>query len=250
MNKTQIDINPASRLHAILKEVKSAPIQGSKQVAVGWSNLFQCTSDDLPKLFSGITSILNLIDEVEASIKELPEKDHELLLREIPAIRKIVAATNFESGWQFVKDGISEKVLLSVEFCANRVADIWQEKEIPKDELKHISDEINALFEEIKASDLPKAVKTYLLELLETMRSALSNYRITGAKGLRKAVAASIGTLVTNYGTHQETTKTPLVKRFWALVQFAEGATARAMTYVPALADKSPVMEALLRIGS
>ncbi len=80
-----------------------------------------------------------------------------------------------------------------LEFCSEALRDDWSEIDLTADELQELSMELNALIENVVASNIALALRKALLEALESARIAISLYRVYGAKGLSKNLQRLFG---------------------------------------------------------
>jgi hypothetical protein len=101
------------------------------------------------------------------------------------------------------------------------------------------------LFDEVLASSMPQALKTFILEQLELIRRAIFEYRIRGIERLQEALETSIGALIVNNNLinqgadYEEVRKLGMiVSGLAAVVSFATDTTSLLETvgkYLPAL---------------
>ncbi|MDR5876478.1 hypothetical protein QC815_16330, partial [Halomonas gomseomensis] len=85
--------------------------------------------------------------------------------------------------------------VLHSEFAAER---FYEEEKVSEEEILEISEMVEFLFEELKNSNIDDVSRLLLLEEIERIRHALANYRIKGAKGVKEALQATLGSVMVN----------------------------------------------------
>lgn len=207
--------NPAGRLYAILAEAKTQ--SSSRTFKEVWSTVFGVPLHDMPGIFYRLVLLQDLTTEVERKIREF-ETNHEVFLEHLPKVRSLLNVTNFDIGWSHGITILSEGVLVTLQFCSALLDKHCPEKTISDTDLKDISSEIDALFSSISTSDLKKSLKALLLDLLESMRRAIVEYRIRGARGLRENLFSILECISRRFDIVREAERDPQVKGFWLLL--------------------------------
>jgi hypothetical protein len=143
-------------------------------------------------------SILELFNEViEESQTIEDEAQRKLLLEPVQELQNrfqvltISAAANQFS----VVEPLLTKLKYAAEFINTNV-----ESSIDDNTLNELLKSADEMVIEIVNSDLPKYVRSRLVEILEKFRFALITYKLHGASGLRKAWEEIAGTIITNQG--------------------------------------------------
>ena len=88
---------------------------------------------------------------------------------------------------------LTAEVMARLEFCSEALREDRSEVDLTPDELQDLSKELNSLIENVAASEIAPALRKALLEALESARTAISLYRVYGAKGLRKNLQSLFG---------------------------------------------------------
>ena len=206
------DFNSAKRLHSILLQAKELP--DDWLVRRVWAKVFEIDENDLPRIFYQLALLQELTNDVEKEIRNL-EVDHEVYLQHMARIRQGLAHPNFQSHWGAPKQLLSEAALLSLQFCAESLKRHSAENTVPADDLNSIQKEIDELFQQIANGEFNKKLKAVLLEMLEAMRRAISEYRIRGAKGLREELFTILERFQRNFELIREHKDEPIVSAFW-----------------------------------
>ena len=84
--------------------------------------------------------------------------------------------------------------------------------------------QINELYEQIFASDLPQSVKTVMLDIVNELQRAVHEYKVRGAKGLKKSLAKVFGGLAANADELQKSAGTDELAALAKLVVTVEKA--------------------------
>lgn len=186
--------NPANRLYEILIDLKSAnPNSATSTVLADCFNI----ENNPKKLMHAIVQFHELVKEVSeyAAKTNLPAGP---LTRYIPQIESAVAYTNLDASWASYKDRITPECLVTLEMIA-QIDSVIQDNKIPLDELKELEESIQLLFEQIESEfGLDKEFKFFVLNQLEKIRRAISEYRISGASGFGRYLDSLIVELIKN----------------------------------------------------
>lgn len=234
-------MNPAKRLHTLLIAGKKMP--RNQSMIAAWANVLGLPSTEITVVFVGLAEMQNLVSEVESCIRRIPGENHALYLRSMPQIRSVLAVPNLEQSWSVFLERLPDTALADLDFCADLISKHVQEHEVADDELRWISDQVSELSEKVLQSSMPKALRIALLDLLESMRSAVATYRVRGAKGLRKALAVSIGELLLRYPEVRSSNEEPELKEFWAFATTLDKIICKALEYMPLLEKALPLLQ-------
>jgi hypothetical protein len=184
--------NPAQRLLDILKKA-----QGMQNMAVSkmWAQVFNIPDLDPPGCYRVLGHLNNLVDSIEARIRQVPDVNHELYLRDLPTIRQIICVQHLGQGWHEIKRPLDHGVLTGLEFCANELSKLHTEEAIPEEILAKIRAEFAELFDSVSNAEISSDLKLVLYDILTSAILAIDQYKILGNDGLKKAVAYTLGML-------------------------------------------------------
>lgn len=139
-----------------------------------------------------------MLDDAENTIKLNPRLNHGIYLSCFPQIRAVFSPLHLQSNRESLAiPHLTAEVMARLEFCSEALRDDWSEIDLTVDELQELSIELNALIENVAASNIALALRKALLEALESARIAISLYRVYGAKGLRKNLQGLFGFVYT-----------------------------------------------------
>ncbi|MBY8314932.1 hypothetical protein KW543_04030 [Vibrio fluvialis] len=222
------ETNPAGRLHKLLVAAKSH--SDSKKVRNVWSEVLDVELDDAV-ITKAVVELYSLTHQIQSLIKMKEGLNQKLYLNSFSQIERALIPLHLNSGWSAVKVNLSDEALTRLQFCAEELSEFYAEDTLSEDELKNVIEKIEALFNSVCESQLPDSLRVALLEEVERLRSAISMYRIKGAKGLKEALQATIGSVVAN----QEELKTvssdnqEVLIRLGELIDKMDAFTARAL---------------------
>lgn len=171
--------NPASRLYDILTRLNQSSIGMTTSAVL--SDVFEVQNEPF-SLMHALVGFQQLTDEVVkyATQTRLPIKPLE---RHLPQIKSVAAITNLDAGWGNYRSRITSEMLVVLEMIAHSEED-GQEEAIPVKSLNDLSYELDELFQLVENStDVDKELRLFILRQVELIRRAISEYRISGAKG-------------------------------------------------------------------
>jgi hypothetical protein len=174
--------NPAARLYTVLREAKKQLPES--RVKEAWAAVFSIEKTDIFEILRSLIALEELVTKVESEISLL-DLNHEIFLKHLPTIRKVLSVSNLDAKWADAKNLLAEEVLGSLEFCSERLGALRPEKVLSTDEFEKIQNEVLKLFAVIDGSDLPVELRSVLLDVTQILQSALVQFRIRGINGLR-----------------------------------------------------------------
>jgi hypothetical protein len=191
--------NPAGRLYEILSEAQN---RNGGTTRLQLAEIFQIHSDDTQELLRRMNELIELVNDAERSLRELTEAqeiDSEDFLAPFPHIRATLndMVRNLSSNWDNFKR-FGPDVLTSLRLSSSLLSKFQPEDVIDEQELKGFAVEVDTLNEKVMASSLETELKTVILDQLEIIRRAISEYRIGGTARLREALEISIGKYALN----------------------------------------------------
>lgn len=220
--------NAAGRLHNILTQAIGIGNIPTFQV---WAKVLDVAEGDKTELFRRIFQLHNLVDEVKTKITGFNGINNQLYLSRLPIIENVVKATNYDAVWDNYKPQLNEATMLNLEYCAEALAQ-YDEQAINEDELTKLTQDIHELSERLHSSELHDDLKTVILEQIEVIRRAISEYKIRGAKGIRDEVAYCYGKTLQLYGlfdTHRDKEE---VMSLWSILSRADNLSTVAMNLI------------------
>ncbi|HEY1602815.1 MAG TPA: hypothetical protein VGG64_24640 [Pirellulales bacterium] len=200
-------INTAKRLHKIFSNAKAQPTNIT--VHVVWRRVL---IDDTvqPKtplnnettfvLYRSLNAIVDALDEITQAIRDTRPDEAELYLRCIEPLKAVATPHNLNDGWAASAKHLTSEVLFQLELCANSLPKGY---ELGADEIRDIKQAVMELIEQVKASDLAKPLRRWVLDLLSSVLRSIDLYDIHGAKAFGDSLASMIG----QFAMHQKSCK-------------------------------------------
>ncbi len=198
-------MNPASRLHEILSDLKKQTYVNSVGEAV--ANVFELDKGDTQEVAKTYFNIAKLAFEVEDRIVSIPELDQDLFLESINNISSHLSAYTIKDGFSSFNTRLDKADIRGLNFISNEFNSIESESALSVDQLTQIEAEVDLLLSKIGAMDLPPELSKALLHRLLSIQHAVKNYRLFGADGIRSSVAELIGRLAIELGANPEDKK-------------------------------------------
>lgn len=228
--------NPARLLHLHLTQMLR--LRGDQRpVREVLGRVFSLDQEDYVALRRGLVAIDELFQTTEEIVKAIPKIDHRRFLRHFSAQRKGFANlhldNNSKSGFSF----ITEAAVEAIDLCAARLAEEFPEDELTSEELSELGAKIEELFGFVEAGDFEPELREVALDLLETLRRGVAEYRIRGIDGLKRGLEESLGKLLLYYKRQSGNVPEEEFGRLWALVVKVETVISRVLTYGPYLTE-------------
>jgi hypothetical protein len=110
---------------------------------------------------------------------------------------------------------LAEEVLTTIQFCSEKLSKVAPEGPLSVEDLASISDQVNRLGEQLGSSDLNKQLRIILLDLVESMRQAIAEFRVRGPKGLRQELFHILERLQRALPLLEKNKDTPEVRTLW-----------------------------------
>jgi uncharacterized protein YutE (UPF0331/DUF86 family) len=197
----KISLSPAAKLHKILSDVRVLAEQNKHsdlRAREGWKRILQVESGDTIDVARALMSLVDLVREVR-SLVETYEENKDEYLDGYEFIELAVFSGNLESTFYDSVKKITPELLAHLKFInINLSRHTKSYGELDPADLKEISDAIDELFELVISKKMSAEAKEFFLETIESFRRAISEYRISGVKGIRNAMKFAVGGLVEN----------------------------------------------------
>jgi hypothetical protein len=232
--------NSAARLYKILLELKSMP--RDLTMAKAWATIFQVNPEDGALLYSNLVRLNDTLTEIERDIR-LQDVDPDIYLQHFPKIRALLTYPNLQAGINQHTALLGEEVLTTLQFCSEKLSKTAPEGSILPEDLSSILNEINGLNEQIESSDLNKQLKAILLDLVESMRQAIAEFRIRGPKGLRQELFYILERLQRALPLLQADKDTVAVRTLWDVLAKFDTITSLAVNAPTIIAGFQKVLQ-------
>lgn len=208
--------NPAQRLLQILK---AAQQMDNRQTTAIWGSVFSIQPIDNAICYRIVGHLLSLVDAVDMRIRQIPGINHELYLRDLPAIRRIICPDNLHTNWHNIKGPLDTGVLTGLEFCAAELSKTHSEEPVLGSTLAALRAEFAEILGEVGQSSIPAELKLVLFDLLTSALLAIDHYKILGNDGLKRSIAYTIGMLTLHKEQFKSATESGILKKTHAAIK-------------------------------
>lgn len=231
--------NKAQRLCKILESTKAhAKKNGNQYNTINhvWAAVFEIEPTDTLLIYKKIGLLSENLDWTEQRIEASDIKRKEDNTRNLPRIRKALNHNNIAGPWQTIEAQLNEQTLTDLQHTANRLAELQPENEIPAEYLNELIGEIEALSQLLAESDLDQELREVLLDLLETARQIMSDYRIRGSDAIKDIIIQSVGQLNLKRDLCEKEIENPAFTRVMKMLKTMDTVYSKVTTYGPLLA--------------
>lgn len=187
--------NPAGRLHEILTQARN---QGNMATILMWAKVLGADPENKTEIIRRISHLQELADDVKEKISKVAGLNTQLYLSRFPDIENVVKATNYDAAWDNYKPQLNEAAMLNLAHCAEALSR-YDEDPIDETELTELLKSIDELSEKLRKSPVGESLKAVIIDLLETIRRSIGEYRIRGAEGMRRELTYCVGAFVQNH---------------------------------------------------
>ena len=221
--------NPAGRLHTILKNFENQ--HDSATMRDIWSEALEVPSDDNASLSKAVIEVYSLSQEVKKLIKLREGDGCDIYLASFEKIEAIVLPINLNAQWHNYKKYLNSEVLTRLQFCAHYLSRFYKEESISNDEISDIKEKVEELYELIEKSTLSEEIKLILLEEMVRIKTAISYYKIKGAKGIKESLQATVGAIFANQDSlkSESDNNSEVLNRIGDLIDKLDAFTSKAL---------------------
>ncbi|QUI68964.1 hypothetical protein KIJ96_20475 (plasmid) [Pseudoalteromonas piscicida] len=231
-----IDINnPAGRYYEILRKAKSKG--DDLKVRQVWAQVLDEDESDDSTITRKVIEVYQLGEEVKRLIGMNEGVNKELYLSSFPQIERAIFPLQLNTTWKAQKQQLNDGVMTRLQFCSELLSSIYNEEQLKDEDLAQVTKLIDELFSAVLSSSLDGGIRITLLEEIERLRTALSMYKINGAKGLKQSLQSTIGMVVTNQGelSSVAASEPDVIERLGKLIDKVDSFTAKALKVHKAL---------------
>lgn len=204
MSKEINSTNPVTRLLKILQLAKSRYQHGGITTNRDlWSAIFEIEN---PKSEEGFLEVLSRMGELKIlfrdaikALEEIENVDDQLFIAPIRQMAKIDLNAVYSVAESYI-NLLTDTNLLALKFAQNLISThpASHEKEIPKDEIQSLLDEVRKVYDSIVNSKLSKQFKADILDALKEIEQSIHEYQINGIIRIRQGLVRSAGAVTTN----------------------------------------------------
>jgi len=180
-------INSAYRIYNIFKNNLDTQNEGQQNVEV-WSKVFDINEPDhLQKSFRVLEKLTLLKKEMENSNNLMSNIDisKETYTKVFEALKNVLNPQLLYHPWNTVKQHMKPDIMNLLKICSELLPD--EEELISEEEIEGIKNEIETLEKHIEGGKYSDSLKSFVKEQLVLLNTAISNYKIQGAKAFNQS---------------------------------------------------------------
>lgn len=244
--------NPAGRLHIILSKAAGLNKGGSNDLRL--AELFEIPGERSEEarleVFHRLIELLKLVDETTEALNNIKTPDLKLYLRPFPHIRQTILGImgHLYGNWDSYRQNIAGIDFGALEFCSTKLSEYPTEQPIQQADFDVILKDVQDLFDDVNREGMPPDLRLFILDLVESIRRAIAEYRIRGAERLREELGEIIGAIYINYHIVEAVENKPQITKVWKIfntlkewVGFANAAKPLAEPFIKGwLGDHTP----------
>ncbi|MBD8059519.1 hypothetical protein IC607_11135 [Cellulomonas sp. JH27-2] len=222
----------AGRLHEILVDLRkwaNAPLRQA------WVRVLDVDDEDRAGLFSAISMVVELPATVQAQVLLLPDVNHDLLLRWVPAVDSAFGlAHTLEGSTGQLTGQYDDTTLYALESTTDALSRhgnaLHMEPDLVTDADAKVAELLTAL-ENLEGSEETKAM---LVRHALRLQAALRMYRVSGPDGVKEALVDATAALIA--ARTAEDDSRPAIRKFADVVSFVADSLQIAATGAPLIA--------------
>jgi hypothetical protein len=214
MSQKHLTDNPAGRLVSLVNRIRTYDL-GKRSLDV-WQKILG--ADGVLEVANRFALVLTLPKAAKDSIESIPDINHELHLRWVPALQQALAGHSFNSPMNTFTTPIDGPAMYALEYCADLLSNRRPKKVIEQSELESLAHKIDQLRQDVAVADLSSAVKEYIFDNLDLISGAIRDYQFVGVRPLERALHATVGSIPFKKQEALQMKGTDFSKRFWEIV--------------------------------
>jgi hypothetical protein len=201
------NFNSASRIYTILQQASALPENGGTVNA--WASLFQINEPHSAKLAIAVSEHLLWSNKeliiLEAQLRASVLRE-ELYVSALANLGQAFSTMYIATNWASVKQYLKQETLIPLAHWV----DILPQEETPiqQQELEEILKQVEELEGCLRTSTLPEDLKLLITQHIISIRTAISQYPIAGARAIKEAAHNALGELIDVKETINENSNT------------------------------------------
>ena len=212
--------NAASRLHTLLAAAsKHADTAVTLDV---WTTVFEIAEKEQSRRALAVAGKLKLmhdeLEELRPRMQQSGISEH-MYVPYFNRIEHALSPISLGAHWSGVKPHLGQDALVALAFCSEILP--HEEDEVELSELTKLLAEIEELEEALRKATIPTTLKVVIQRQLDLIRTAISGYKIVGARPLREAARAAMVEMLVHKEELKQHSHTPEVTKFGELVKRA-----------------------------
>lgn len=146
-------------------------------------------------------------------------------------IEKAILPLNLDHIWANQRSLLDGDTMARLQFCAHGLSSHYSEESINDDDLVKLVGIVDELYKSLIESSMPELLKLSLLEEIDRIKRSLALIQIKGAKGVKEALQALVGSVYANRSdiNESESQNKDVIRRLGDLIDKLDVFTSRAL---------------------
>ena len=245
----EIKNNPVGRLRDALNKFKDNA-RPDTQIMHLWANVFDCSATDTQAIFGGISMMFRLNSEARNATLAYTKDSPAFFFKPFDQVDELLSVMAMHTQWNSVRAMVNDQIMTALEFIEHLLdANFLKSAPGTQDKVVSVLAKIDELIESCLASDLTDELKRLFVRQLQSLRSALFDYRISGPVGLEAALEQAAGCVLRNQAAIKAelTEKNPFVMSFFDVLGKVNDLTSGYQTAAIVLAPVGAMLLNILR---
>lgn len=233
--------NPAQRLHDIF--VRANDLSSKHKTISGvLAELFNIDEDNDVAIWRHLIMVDDLFEQIEGCFRKIHVASHPYT-QYFPKIRKMLLSMHLPNPPKNnLTNALGPHIIDALYTASARIGENYSEFALEDKDLAILDKKLDELFGLVKDGTFDPMLRELSLEIIESLRHAISNYQIRGIEAFKEALEQSLGKLVLYMQSNGKDQAPPnsQIRRLWGIIVTVEGFVARASNYVPLLTEHLP----------
>jgi len=205
--------NPAKRLHAILAGAGAKEYQNKEFRKYLAATLGGDERNDLD-MFRNLLGVYDLVALTERRIATMRHHKRQTYASCIRPVVTVLQHMQLNTASNQITQQLQHPLDI-LDLASDALDQEQPEFLIEQSELDALYLDAEKLEEMIKSAELPLELATLLLDCINRIKTALKNYKLTGAEGLDRAIKEAYGTAFVEHAVVLPEKDNPIVGAFW-----------------------------------
>lgn len=205
--------NPAARLLSILeKGLEHKNEAGCRAV---WCQLLNVENGDQATLMGRIGKVMSLTTDIMESLNTIGGVKVERYLHWVNPIENAFIKNDLNGHWGGFRSQINVHVINYLSMTSDLLSHQRPERILDKPSLESILENARELIDEVRLSDIPEQVKSFMIKLLHKVCMAVEEHSINGSEVISSAVESAFGYGVLHAEVVELAKTNKTAKKFW-----------------------------------
>jgi hypothetical protein len=217
--------NPASRLYRIMNQLRSFdkgdPEEEKRQSLVSvWLAVLEADPKDPHALADKLRQVRSLYEESLLGLRILPGLEKDEIKDLLSPIAHLLNPANFNYIWKGMKQSyLTPGVLVALELCSLRFQQLPNAPGMDEKTLDQFQRDIDSLVRDTQVAQIGPVVKDSVVQNLDLIRKAITEYRAGASFSLRSALEAAVGRFYLYAGKYKENMPGDLFGRVTSVIE-------------------------------